>query len=83
VGSVTHSNERLSEHVLVASGSWRSGDAFLLLTDAMAAWFLRQREQRRAVRLPAEADFGAWVAEQRESGQLKNDDVTAMRVEVR
>lgn len=68
-------------------GEWQPEDLFFLCTDALAAWFLERRE---ASEKPWEVwrDFGSvdcqsfaeWVAGERASGRLKNDDVTLVRV---
>lgn len=72
-----------------AQGEWRSGDLFFLATDALAAWFLTESEKGRAPWAAFslfDSDtpelFAAWVGEQRGLRQLRNDDVTLMRVEV-
>jgi len=72
-----------------ADGEWQSGDVFFLATDAIAAWFLTRAEAGSTpwVTLGAfESDapelFAAWVGEQRGRQELRNDDVTLVRVEV-
>ena len=71
----------LTEH---ARGRWRPGDRFLLMTDALAQWFLRRNEQgeRPAAEIaellgaadPAAA-FADWIERMR-AQDLRNDDVT-------
>lgn len=72
-----------------AEGDGRSGDLLLLLTDALAQWFLRQHEGNQkpwealAAILTAaapEEHFAAWVEAQRDQKELKNDDVTLLAV---
>lgn len=70
-------------------GKWQSGDVFFLATDAMAAWFLAAVEQGSApwstlAQFEAQTPelFAAWVGEQRGLSQLRNDDVTLVRVEI-
>jgi hypothetical protein len=70
------------------AGAWLPGDEFLLMTDALAAWCLRELERGSAplVCLLAhclnapdpQAGFAAWVAQQRAAGALKNDDTSLM-----
>jgi hypothetical protein len=64
------------------TGDWRSGDTFFLLTDAVAAWFLRAHEAGEApwdVLTDVDAD---WVAARRGDRSLRDDDVTVMRIDV-
>jgi hypothetical protein len=73
-----------------ARGHWRPGDRFLLMTDALAEWMLRQieREQRPdadidqllAESAPQDA-FAGWVAERRERQEFRNDDVTLVIID--
>lgn len=72
-----------------ADGEWQSGDVFFLATDAIAAWFLAVVEEGGtpwSTLAQFESDtpelFAAWVGEQRGLRQLRNDDVTLLRVEV-
>jgi hypothetical protein len=71
------------------SGTFESGDAFYLMTDALARWSLREDEEGRApwLRLrdlgtreaPA---FGSWVEGLRKTKDLRNDDVTLIRIDL-
>ncbi len=72
-------------------GNWRRGDRFLLMTDALAQWFLRQHEQEAApedvvAALVAESDpqgaFPGWVEERRSGEGMRNDDVTLLVVDL-
>ncbi|PJI55678.1 hypothetical protein CTI14_02750 [Methylobacterium radiotolerans] len=38
---------RIAEHVCQTDGTWRPGDEFLLMTDALAAWFYSEVENGR------------------------------------
>jgi len=61
------------------------GDRFLLMTDAMSAWFLNAFERKRNPweLLPTEPDaFPAWLQQERLSGAMKNDDVTLLDISV-
>jgi hypothetical protein len=73
-----------------AGGRWRPGERFLLMSDALAQWFLRRTEQGRdpcaAIgALLAEADpeaaFAGWVEERRRGEELHNDDVTLLAID--
>jgi hypothetical protein len=66
-------------------GDCEAGDRFLLMTDALAHWFLRRYEAngRPWEELnQGEGDFSAWVEERRRRDGLRNDDVTVMMVDV-
>ena len=69
-----------------AADAFEDGDRFLLMTDALAAWFLRTVEAgaRPWETLPVDpAAFAPWLRAQRESGSLHNDDVTLLEAVVR
>ena len=53
-------------------------------TDAVAAWFLLEFERKRKPwsLLPTDTIFPAWLKGTRDSGALKNDDVTIIELEV-
>jgi hypothetical protein len=63
-------------------GDWRPGESFLLMTDALAQWFLAEHEAGMkpwgaVERLSGEGEaFAAWVEGLRARGGLRNDDVT-------
>jgi hypothetical protein len=68
-----------------ARGSWRAGDRLLLMTDALAQWFLRRveaghRPWRAVERLQSDEDFAKWVEKLRDREGLRNDDVTLLAV---
>lgn len=80
-------NEGLDRQIQRASGQWRPGDRFALLSDALAQWALRQHEAGRppwgALAELQGADrrhFARWVDGLRQSAALRNDDVTAVLV---
>ena len=69
------------------SGQWLSGDFFLLATDALAQWFLTERENnrkpwRRLTALKSQKTFQEFVirARLRSRRRLKNDDMTLLMV---
>ena len=69
-----------------AADAFEDGDRFLLMTDALAAWFLRAVEAGAKPwdTLPADPDaFTPWLRGQRERGALHNDDVTLLEAVVR
>jgi hypothetical protein len=64
------------------------GESLLfLMTDALAAWYSRERAAgaepwRLLTGLSEDGGFADWVELQRESGQLRDDDVTLLTVRV-
>jgi len=66
---------------------WRTGDFFILATDALACWFLTQYENNdkpwntllKFTKDPSPSNsFQTWIDEVRRSCLLKNDDVTLL-----
>lgn len=66
------------------STSIEPGDRLFFLTDAVAQYFLARFETRREKpwhNLPrTQTDLAPWLQEKRDSGELKNDDVTILEV---
>ncbi len=73
-----------------SAGPWYHGDRFFLLTDALAQWFLRCHEAGGRpwetldtfINSRGRRQFTVWLAEQRRSGSIRNDDTTMLRIEV-
>jgi hypothetical protein len=66
-------------------GRWRADDVFLLMTDALAQWFLMELESNgdpwSSLKIVDNAAaFIALVGELRVTGRLRNDDCTLLRV---
>jgi hypothetical protein len=62
---------------------FEAGDRFLLMTDALAAYFLAEFEAKRKpwADLPETPEaLGPWLKARREEGRMKNDDVTLVDV---
>ena len=75
--------------VAECTGTWTADDQFFLMTDALACWFLKQSEfgkkpwsLLKEVETGGQTSFGDFVAELRTNGELKNDDVTLMKIEL-
>jgi hypothetical protein len=73
-----------------SSGSLRPGDRLLLMTDALAQWFLCAQETggrpweavtRLLSAAQPEDEFTAWIEELRTRNSLRNDDVTLLVIE--
>jgi hypothetical protein len=76
--------------VLSSTGSWDRADVFFLMTDALACWFFKEREQGnkpwlllKELEAQSQAPFGKLIANLRSEGRMKNDDVTLVRIEMR
>ncbi len=68
---------------------WRPGDVLLLMTDALAEWFLGRSEAdgtawgelERFLSAPdPQAAFAGWVEERREAKELRSDDTTLVLI---
>jgi hypothetical protein len=73
-----------------AQGRWQPRDRFLLMTDALAQWFLSETAQGHTpletielllARAAPEAAFPAWVEDRRDREALRNDDVTLVIID--
>jgi hypothetical protein len=90
LASVPSRNVDASEHVRCLDGEWALGDVFLLMTDALACWFIRQMEQGGTPWVDVQAfgnsprlrPFRAWVQELRAADAMRNDDVTLVLAEL-
>lgn len=84
LGSPHQSALLLEKKLQRARGSLQPGDALWLMTDALAHWFLGEIEHARSPVPWLESvliDVGAcafadWIESRRQSGTLRNDDVT-------
>lgn len=86
-----HQNARVEPQVRTASGDLRDGDTLLLMTDALACWFLAEHERGRApwTALPGASDaearraaLEALIARLRGEKSIRNDDVTLLQLSV-
>lgn len=78
-------NRLVCEHLKLADGDCQPGDTFLLMTDALAKWFLarhvvNEKPWRRLGELTGEIEFRQFVGEEREAGRIENDDTTLMAI---
>ena len=79
-------NLRVWDHAQVLNGAFKPGDMLLLMTDALAKWFLSEIEAGgkpwhtlRAV--SCEEEFGALVTQLRAAHCLKNDDTSLICIQ--
>jgi hypothetical protein len=87
---VARNNVAAKEHVKRTDGTWQRGDTFYLMSDALAAWFLRYSNLPGAdavyclKQLENQTGFATFIELQRkdmvdsESPMLRNDDVTLL-----
>ncbi|MDB6055880.1 MAG: hypothetical protein JWN25_3403 [Verrucomicrobiales bacterium] len=76
-------NNPVWQRIQMTEGTCQPGDVFLLMTDALANWFLKKTELNAnplptILNITNEAEFSQFIEEQRLSTALKNDDVTLM-----
>jgi len=71
------------------SGTFGSGDAFYLMTDALAQWSLKEDEEGknpwallRALDTGDAPAFEVWIDGLRRTKELRNDDVTVIRIDL-
>jgi hypothetical protein len=68
------------------SGTWEAGDVFLLMTDAIAKWFVQKiadggRPWTSLLDAAASAQsFAEWIDALRDAGAMPNDDVTLLQI---
>jgi hypothetical protein len=77
------------ELVTQCSGSFGCEDAFFLMTDALACWFFKEHEQGKKpwillkdLDTKDSVSFENFVSDLRTCGQMKNDDVTLLRIDI-
>lgn len=87
IGSVPDSNATLAEHMRRALGDLQPGDRLYLVSDALGQWWMHEVESGVAPWLEVDGalarrrrGFSSWVDSLRRSGQMRNDDVTLLRV---
>ncbi|KJK56017.1 hypothetical protein UK12_25060 [Saccharothrix sp. ST-888] len=88
-GSRNHDSALLSSRTRFAEGTCLPGDRLLLMTDALAAWFLAAPEPADALHQLLEfggphdtAAFFNWLEGLRARQELRNDDVAIVRIDV-
>jgi len=78
-------------NIVVDSGVLESGDVLLLLSDAVAAWYLRLAESGDRARCcfeellmaDREDELEQLFSKERRTGRIKNDDIAVLRIELR
>jgi len=78
------------KYVTSCVGDWEHDDTFYVVTDALAAWFLRSAGEGGRPWEPLrdlntsdfEVDFETWVNQRRDQGDMHDDDTTLVRVDL-
>jgi len=81
----------IAENFTIACGQAQPGDVFLLLTDAIAAWYLRMSsedparvaELERLIETNNAHAVDKMMSSERSQRRLRNDDVAVIRIQVR
>ena len=84
-------NSRIMMHAQKITGKWKKNDTFFLMTDALAAWFLKQVEDGETPWISIldsettryEDSLKELVESLRERGAIRNDDVSVIRLDLR
>jgi hypothetical protein len=87
LSTVDRANAGIASAVRETEGLARPGDLILLMTDALAAWFLAEVELRRRPwvlldRIGTPEEFEQFIDRMRDSRSMRNDDVTLLKIEV-
>ena len=85
--SRTAEDDVVRRNVCLESQDWEPEDSFYIVTDALAAWFLRNWDAGGQPWGPLrdfniDADFTAWVDQQRDRNEMHNDDTTLVRIDM-
>lgn len=87
LSSVSRANAGVWDQVVAVEGELQANDRLLLMTDALAQWFLVEAEMGRRpwaalAKVTTPEQFAATIDLLRAGGALRNDDVTLVSVEV-
>lgn len=80
-------NDVVRRNVCLGTQNWEPEDRFYIATDALAAWFLHNSNTGEQPWVPlrdfnVDVDFAAWVDQQRDLGEMHNDDTTLVRIDM-
>ena len=83
--SLLSSNPNSEVVVQSIDGTWQTGDTFYLMTDALACWFIKEIEKGQKPwhslqHFSDNSKFRNWVELLRDRNEIRNDDVTLMRI---
>lgn len=83
-------NKNILEYIRINRGRFQQEDRFYLMTDALAKWFLVEYETQKQPWLTInnldtkdqKQPFEEWINSLRANGQLFNDDVALIRIDI-
>lgn len=88
VASDSAMHEVSMQSVVIDSGSCESGDVLWLLSDGVASWYLERFEKNQFAwsdffETKEDDELKSFFDEERLAGRMRNDDVAAIRIEIR
>ena len=86
VASDSSLHESSMTSVVIDSGSCESGDVLLLMSDAVASWYLQRLENGSAENLfdtKCDEELKQFFDDERLAGRIRNDDLAIIRIEIR
>jgi len=88
VASDSSLHESAMQSLVVESGSCECGDVLLLLSDAVASWYLQRLEQNDLdpdtfLRMAENEELNRFFDDQRSTGKMRNDDLAVVRIEIK
>ncbi len=80
--------ESAIQSVVVEAGSCQDGDVLLLLSDAVACWYLQRLEQNdldpdALLMARHDEELSDYFDDQRLIGKIRNDDIAVLRIEIK
>jgi hypothetical protein len=86
VASDSSLHESSMPSVMIDSGSCESGDVLLLMSDAVAAWYLQRLENGSSEDLfdtKCDEELNRFFDDERLAGRIRNDDLAIIRIEIK
>lgn len=86
VASDSSLHESSMTSVVIDSGSCESGDVLLLMSDAIASWYLQRLENGSSEDLfdtKCDEELNRFFDEERLAGRIRNDDLAIIRIEIK
>jgi hypothetical protein len=87
VASDASMHETSMTSVVIDSGNCNNGDVLLLLSDAMACWFLERFEKgdldpNELLKTKEDHELKRLFDDERLAGRMRNDDLAVLRIEL-